>query len=104
MIILQELLTSLKAIADEKRLKLLTLLLKQDYCVGALAKELGISKSAVSQHLKVLRKSGLVSGEKRGYWVHYSVQEDKLIKLSEKLKELIPGSNFQSNGCCHYSD
>nr|WP_239559103.1 metalloregulator ArsR/SmtB family transcription factor [Sporohalobacter salinus] len=101
---MQELLTSLKAIADEKRLKLLTLLLKQDYCVGALAKELGISKSAVSQHLKVLRKSGLVSGEKRGYWVHYSVQEDKLIKLSEKLKELIPGSNFQSNGCCHYSD
>lgn len=104
MIILQDLLVGLKAIADEKRLKLVSLLLKQDYCVGALAKELGISKSAVSQHLKVLRESGLVIGEKRGYWVHYSVQKEKLIELADKLQGLIPDSTSQSTGCCHHSD
>ncbi|WP_245526697.1 ArsR/SmtB family transcription factor [Acetohalobium arabaticum] len=94
----------MKAIADEKRLKLVNLLLKQDYCVGALAKELEISKSAVSQHLKVLRESELVIGEKRGYWVHYSVQEDKLIELADGLKGLITESKSQSTGCCHHSD
>lgn len=101
---MQKLSTDLKAIADQKRLKLLTLLLKQDYCVGALAQHLDISKSAVSQHLKVLREAGFVIGEKRGYWVHYSVQEDKLIELAEELKGLIPDSPSQADGCCHPSD
>ena len=46
----------LKAIADETRLKIITLLLRHNYCVRALARKLELSESGVSQHLKVLRK------------------------------------------------
>jgi ArsR family transcriptional regulator, arsenate/arsenite/antimonite-responsive transcriptional repressor len=46
---------TLKALADEKRLKILHMLLDNDLCVDALARQLGISKPAVSQHLRVLR-------------------------------------------------
>jgi len=64
----------LKGLADGTRLKIIRLLLKYDLCVGALAHHLGISKPAVSQHLQVLRKAGLVKGEKRSYWTHHSVE------------------------------
>jgi len=64
--LLMSLIRSLKALADEKRLKILQMLLSSDLCVGALAKHLSILKPAVSQHLRILRKAGLVKGEKRG--------------------------------------
>jgi DNA-binding transcriptional ArsR family regulator len=79
---------SLKALADEKRLQILTLLGASDLCVGALARQLGISKPAVSQHLQVLRKAGLVKGEKRGYWTHYVVQRDVLAQVAAALQAL----------------
>ena len=63
-----ELLTVLKAIADETRLKIIKLLLGHDYCVKGLAKRLDISESAVSQHLKLLKEIGILEGEKRGYY------------------------------------
>ena len=78
----------LKTLADETRFNLIKLLLTHDLCVGALAKHLRISEPAVSQHLKYLRESGLVKGEKRGYWTHYNVEKDKLHELAELLSEL----------------
>jgi DNA-binding transcriptional ArsR family regulator len=45
--------------------KTITILLKHDLCVGGLARQLDISKPAVSQHLQVLRKIGLLTGEKK---------------------------------------
>ena len=55
----------LKAIADGTRFKILTLLLQQNYCVRALSRKLGLSESAISQHLKVLREAGLLVGVKK---------------------------------------
>jgi DNA-binding transcriptional ArsR family regulator len=83
-----EILGQLKALADENRLKLVNLLLTQDLCVGALAHRLGVSEAAVSQHLQVLRKAGLIRGEKRGYWTHYAVERNVLMDLAERLKAI----------------
>jgi DNA-binding transcriptional ArsR family regulator len=47
----------LKALADENRMRILIMLLNSDLCVGALAAHLGVSKPAVSRHLRVLRKA-----------------------------------------------
>ncbi len=77
-----------KTLADETRFKLLGLLLARDLCVGALANHLKISEAAVSQHLKQMRKAGLVKGEKRGYWTHYTVEKEKLRELSAFLRDL----------------
>lgn len=79
---------SLKALADEKRLRILRLLLNSDLCVGALAKQLGISKPAVSQHLQILRKAGIVKGEKKGYWTHYLVDRDALGEIAGEITAL----------------
>ena len=59
----------------------------------ALARELGISESAVSQHLKVLRKADLVMGEKKGYYVHYLVKKANLLKIAEFIRGLVEISN-----------
>ena len=75
------------ALADPTRLKLVRLLCRQRdpdaLCVNALACLLGVTQSAVSQHLRVLRAIGLVKGERRGYHIHYFVNQDMLEKFRE---------------------
>mgnify|MGYP001147170538 CR=1 FL=1 len=89
----------LKALSDETRLHMVTLLLKHDFCVGALAKNLSVSKAAVSQHLQVLRKAGVVKGEKRGYFTHYHVSRDLLKEVAEQLMELSSQEKQRSGNC-----
>jgi DNA-binding transcriptional ArsR family regulator len=83
-----ELVQIFKALADERRFNLLNLLLTHDWCVGALARHLGVSEAAVSQHLKTLREAGLVRGEKRGYWTHYTVERERLQELGGMMAGL----------------
>lgn len=78
----------LKAIADETRYRILTLLLEHNYCVRALSRKLDLSEPAISQHLKVLREAGLIVGEKRGYFMHYDVDREKLAQLSLEIEKL----------------
>lgn len=92
-----EFLGILKALADETRFKILSLLLTHDFCVGALAKRLDISEAAVSQHLQILRKAGVVKGEKRGYYTHYWVERKILTYIAEKLWEM--ASQQPEGGC-----
>jgi ArsR family transcriptional regulator len=82
---MNEIIPILKALADENRFRIINLLLTHDFCVGALASRLDISKAAVSQHLQVLRKAGLVKGEKRGYWTHYSVERSMLHDIANNF-------------------
>ena len=68
------------ALSDATRLRLIKLLSSQRspdaLCVNALASILGISQSAVSQHLRILRSAGLVKGKRRGYRIHYSMNPE----------------------------
>ena len=57
--------------------------------VEALANLLGISEAAVSQHLKILRKAGLVKGEKRGYWTHYLPEKERLLEIAANLNVMV---------------
>ena len=82
-----DILPTLKALADETRFRIVNLLLTHDLCVSALAGHLNMSKAAVSQHLQILRKAGLVRGEKRGYWTHYIVDKTVIHQIAEDLIE-----------------
>ena len=77
------------ALADPTRLRLVKLLCRQRVpdalCVNALAAILGITQSAVSQHLRVLRAIGLVKGDRRGYHIHYFVNRETL----ERSRDLV---------------
>lgn len=96
---LENLTLVLAVLADQTRFRVLQLLLERDLCVGALARELAISEPAVSQHLKKLRKCGLVTGEKRGYWVHYSVNSEVLMKASDELHRLALRQRLGEGNC-----
>lgn len=96
---INELPVILKALADKTRFKIINLLLTHDLCVGALAHHLGISKAAVSQHLQILRKAGLVKGEKCGYWTHYSVEKDVLNEIADELKKIASRSVYRKCVC-----
>lgn len=82
-----------RALGDETRLHLVTLLAQQEpgkaLCVGRLARELGVTPSAVSQHLRVLKDLGLVRGERRGYRIHYFLDEERLAEYQELTRELL---------------
>ena len=77
------------ALADPTRLRLVRLLCRQRapdaLCVNALAGLLGVTQSAVSQHLRVLRAISLVKGERRGYRIHYFINRESL----ERCKGLV---------------
>jgi ArsR family transcriptional regulator len=76
-------------LADPTRLKLLRLLTQQRepnaLCVNALAYQLGVTQSAVSQHLRVLKSTGLVKGERRGYRIHYFINQETLIQAQQQI-------------------
>lgn len=86
---IEELSSFLGALADPTRLKLVQLLCRQRQpdalCVNALADLLGVSQSAVSQHLRVLRATDLVRGERRGYRVHYFVNKEALERYQKLM-------------------
>ena len=78
------------ALADPTRLKLLNLLSTNapgELCVNALAEALGVTQPAVSQHLRILKTSGLVHAERRGYYLHYAINTDAL----ERCQNLVTG-------------
>ncbi|NLY37915.1 MAG: winged helix-turn-helix transcriptional regulator [Firmicutes bacterium] len=99
---MSELVKTLKALSDETRYRIVKLLLVHNYCVGALAGRLKISKSAVSQHLKVLRNAGIVKGDKRGYYTHYYVERDILKETAKSIRELSELAPTDSD-CCKTS-
>jgi ArsR family transcriptional regulator len=96
---IEELAEVFKALSDPTRLRLLRLLggrLDGDsstdgpcaggtLCVGALARRLGVSQSAVSQHLRILRHAGLVRGRRHGNFVHYALDPEGLERYRAAL-------------------
>lgn len=90
-----------KALGDETRLRLVELLAHQErgraLCVGRLAQELGVTSSAVSQHLRVLKDLGLVRGERRGYRIHYYLNRERLAVYQDLARERL-GELFVAEG------
>jgi ArsR family transcriptional regulator, arsenate/arsenite/antimonite-responsive transcriptional repressor len=79
-----------KALGDSTRIRILQLLLShKKLCVGFIAYKLGITQSAVSQHLKVLKNSKIVEGERKGSSIHYRIREDTLKEYGIELAKII---------------
>ena len=84
-----------KALSDPTRLKLVKLLGDcmsgmcegGPLCVNALSHRLGVTQSAVSQHLRILKHVGLVRGERHGSFMHYSIDPEGVEKSRAGLDE-----------------
>jgi DNA-binding transcriptional ArsR family regulator len=84
-----ELASLCKALGHPARIKILKHLLKEDRCIcGRIVEVLPLAQSTVSQHLKILKESGLVQGEIEGPKTCYCVDKDKLSLLLESMSTL----------------
>jgi ArsR family transcriptional regulator len=86
---IQNTINLLRALGDDTRFKILQMLAEHEICVRALAHRIGCSEASVSQHLKILREAGLVRGEKKGYWTHYSLCKENFFLLIDTIQGLI---------------
>ena len=78
----------LKALANETRLEIVRMLLGKPMCVHALARHFQVSEPTICVHIRVLREAGVVSGERRGYFVHYQANLAIIQELASKFTDL----------------
>jgi ArsR family transcriptional regulator, arsenate/arsenite/antimonite-responsive transcriptional repressor len=91
-----------KALGDPTRLKILELLkAKGRSCCDLIARNerglcacdiegaVGLSQAAVSHHMALLKRAGLVTAEKRGRWMFYSRNEAAIAGLAESLAKAV---------------
>lgn len=82
-----------EALASTPRRKILAYLAEVDLTAGEIAARFEMSKPAISKHLQILENAGLVSGEKRGQFVHYSLVRDNLMNtLNGFMQNVCPVS------------
>jgi len=85
-----------KALSHPARIKILKMLNEMNSCmVGSLVDKLPLAQATVSQHLKELKRVGLIDGEIDGPKVCYCVNNKELTKAKNALDKL-----FNKIGCC----
>ena len=78
----------LRALANERRLAILCRLSGGELSVGELHKHVGLSQSALSQHLARLRDDDLVATRKEGQAVFYRIADPAAVRVIERLVEI----------------
>ena len=74
------------ALADPVRLRLLSLIAEAgEVCACELLEPLGKAQPTVSHHTKALADAGLITGEKRGRWVWWSIVPERVTLLRNSL-------------------
>ncbi|MBI3133759.1 MAG: winged helix-turn-helix transcriptional regulator [Bacteroidetes bacterium] len=79
-----------KALNDKTRRRILELLRKGDMTAGEIAEQFNMTKPSISHHLDLLKQSDLVTAEKKGQFVVYSINTtviDDLLKWVLKIKK-----------------
>ena len=80
-----------KALAHPARISILKLLLSKQSCIcGDIVKEIPLAQSTVSQHLKELKKAGLIQGNITPPRIKYCINKENWKELREALK-IFPG-------------
>jgi len=78
----------LALLANEKRLVIASLLLDNELNVGELAKRVGLSQSALSQHLARLREGNIVTTRRDAQTIYYSTTHYGVRKILSTLNEI----------------
>ena len=84
----------MKAIADEKRLRILMLLADGERCVCDLQDELDAGQSLLSFHLKTLKDARLVTDRRDGRWAYYKLSTEGMVELQEFIVRMHEAALF----------
>ncbi|MGK2963610.1 MAG: ArsR/SmtB family transcription factor [Gemmatimonadaceae bacterium] len=93
----------MKALSDEKRLRILELLAGGERCVCDLTDALHAGQSLLSFHLKTLKDAGLVRDRRAGRWAYYSTNAEALAELEEVIRGLMESAEpapWREDACC----
>jgi ArsR family transcriptional regulator len=89
-----------KALSDETRLSIMTLLLENDeLCVCDFVGALGETQSKISRHLRYLYHAGLVADRREGLWIHYRLSPDptpEQAAIVATLRQVVDDSQKQA--------
>ncbi len=91
-----------KALSSKARIDIVRSLVDGPLCVNAIAEELDLPQSVISQNLRILRLAGIVSGEKQGKYNHYHIKPDAIDALRNFLRPLCMGDCHGQNGRCNH--
>jgi len=75
----------LKALSHPTRLRIVALIREQRPCVKSMEELLGVSQPNLSQHLSLLRQTGVVESERDGNQVCYRIKNERVLKLLDAL-------------------
>lgn len=81
-----------RAFSDTTRVRILSVLVREEMTISALSPVIGISESAISHHMRGLRQMRLVQSRREGKEVYYRVEDEHLIALFQQ------GVNHVQNG------
>lgn len=80
----------LKALAHPTRLEILMFLKERESeCVCKIYEELNLEQSNISQHLRLLKNSGVLTSKKDGQWVHYSVAHPEIFEIINATETIV---------------
>jgi DNA-binding transcriptional ArsR family regulator len=74
-----------KALNDATRREIMTLLKQKDMTAGEIADQFNISKPSISHHLDILKQAGLVTDQRDGQFIYYSLNTTVMDELLEWL-------------------
>ncbi|NUU42565.1 ArsR/SmtB family transcription factor [Tardiphaga robiniae] len=80
----------LEAMANPQRLEILSILVEEEISVGVLSQRIGLSQSALSQHLSKLRGAELVVFRRDAQTIYYRCESSDVKRLLATLAELFP--------------
>ena len=83
----------LKAISNKHRLLILCNLVETERSVGELEKIVGLSQSALSQHLARLRKEDVVKTRRDAQTIYYSLQDENVVDVLQLLQGIFVGDS-----------
>ena len=78
----------LRMLGNEKRLMILCQLAEGEVSVGQIQARIDLSQSALSQHLAVLRESGIVATRREAQSIHYRIADHAALRVIQTLAEL----------------
>lgn len=101
---MQELAEFAKAVSHPARLAIIKYLAETKSCIsGDISGHIPLSRTTVSQHLKELKRMGMIHGEIDGLRINYCICTEKVNQLLDRFNDFFKEVKEAEIGCCNHS-
>jgi ArsR family transcriptional regulator len=76
-------------LGNPKRIQIIDLLQNGEKKAGTLAREMGIPKANLSQHLKVMKSRGILQSRREGVTIYYRIANPKIVTACQLMREVL---------------